>query len=490
MDNPNQFVSPVIFNQPAAPAPIKKMKWWKKLLLTLLVVAVLFGLGVYNLPRILTLLYPKDSPLVDNVQLLLKSVSVPDADNGFYDFTQINNCTSDSPSDCSPTISIPKGFDDLAYTNYTKPIKWDQSAVDQVLKANEQALTLFDQAVRKNNFQIPDYADPANLHTELRLYPMNSWRQVARLQAIKALSLSYQGQPDQALLEAVKLNKLGHQIINGHNNLIGALVGLAIEQLGSQTILEILPYGNPTQTTLVTVQNSIQKSSENIEGYKNAFRFEYTHTINSIDETTNSQLETTLQRMIKNGETSPAYANYVKYKYYYKPNQTKNLYTSLYSREVSAVGTRCELNDLDQQVGLSKSPIAKWKLLFTENAIGKMMFSLTGIALGSAVTKDCQNDLVANIAQIELALKGYIADNGSLPIDLNALVPKYLASVPVDLFDGQPIRYSAEKKILYSVGVNKKDLGGQPTGTDWAKMENPTFEIKLIKNVDLQQERD
>lgn len=467
-------VSPVPSVVPEQPKP--KMKRWKKVLLTIVIILVVLVVVVYNMPRILTLMYPGDAVLTDNSQVLLQPVSVPAEDNGFYDFSKIDTCTSSDLTNCNSLISIPKGFDDLAYTNYVKPIQWNQTLVDEVLQSNQQALALFDQGASKNYFQTPDYADPTNLHTDLKLYPMNAWRQVARLQAIKALSLSYQGKPDEALQEAAKLNKVGHQIIIGHNSLIGNLVGMAIQTLGSQTILEILPYGTPSNDTLQSIRQTLKNSSDNTEGYKDAFRFQYTHISNSIDETINKQLDEQIQQMVKDGDTSPAYAKYVKYGYYYKPNQTKNLYANLYNQQVTAIGVKCELNDLDQQVSLKNTQVVSWKIPFTENLVGKLLYRATGIALGSAVTKQCQNDLVSNAVQIQLALRAYKLDNGTLPTALTALMPQYIPSIPTDPFDKQSIKYNTLKKILYSVGLSGQDLGGS-SGDDWIKMENPTFKI-------------
>ena len=39
-------------------------------------------------------------------------------------------------------------------------------------------------------------------------------------------------------------------------------------------------------------------------------------------------------------------------------------------------------------------------------------------------------------------------------------MPEFLDKVPVDAFNGQPLHYSAEKKIVYSVGQNLTDDGG------------------------------
>ena len=39
-------------------------------------------------------------------------------------------------------------------------------------------------------------------------------------------------------------------------------------------------------------------------------------------------------------------------------------------------------------------------------------------------------------------------------------MPDYLPAVPRDPFDGAPFRYSAERRLVYSVGENLVDDGG------------------------------
>ncbi len=46
------------------------------------------------------------------------------------------------------------------------------------------------------------------------------------------------------------------------------------------------------------------------------------------------------------------------------------------------------------------------------------------------------------------------------PVSLADLVPEYLKAIPIDPYDGEPLRYSAEKRILYSVGTDFIDSGG------------------------------
>lgn len=61
-----------------------------------------------------------------------------------------------------------------------------------------------------------------------------------------------------------------------------------------------------------------------------------------------------------------------------------------------------------------------------------------------------------------LALQAWRAEQGHYPELLTALVPDLLPRVPVDPFDGQPLRYRLEagRPLLYSVGPDQRDQGG------------------------------
>jgi hypothetical protein len=75
--------------------------------------------------------------------------------------------------------------------------------------------------------------------------------------------------------------------------------------------------------------------------------------------------------------------------------------------------------------------------------------------------------------QVAFALAAYHRDHGRYPTDLDELAPKYLGTIPDDLFSGKPLIYRLEDKgyLLYSVGPNGVDDGGrwyddQPSGDD------------------------
>ena len=62
---------------------------------------------------------------------------------------------------------------------------------------------------------------------------------------------------------------------------------------------------------------------------------------------------------------------------------------------------------------------------------------------------------------------------------LVTLVPEFLLAVPADPFDGQPFRYAAAKRLIYSVGNNGLDDGGSG-GSSW----NPHVGLDMIMPID------
>jgi hypothetical protein len=56
-----------------------------------------------------------------------------------------------------------------------------------------------------------------------------------------------------------------------------------------------------------------------------------------------------------------------------------------------------------------------------------------------------------------------LGHQGGLPENLAALVPEFLPQVPIDPFDGQPLRYHTLSKgyVIYSVGRDRHDDGGK-----------------------------
>ena len=80
-------------------------------------------------------------------------------------------------------------------------------------------------------------------------------------------------------------------------------------------------------------------------------------------------------------------------------------------------------------------------------------------------------ETVRRLTFTAIALHRHRLKHGKFPESLGALVPEFLAEVPRDFMDGQPLRYKLQPDgqfLLWSVGEDFKDDGGDPTPAGWS----------------------
>jgi hypothetical protein len=68
-----------------------------------------------------------------------------------------------------------------------------------------------------------------------------------------------------------------------------------------------------------------------------------------------------------------------------------------------------------------------------------------------------------DLARTAIALERYRLAHGEYPETLDALAPQFIAKLPHDVINGQPLHYRREASgqfVLYSVGWNETDDGG------------------------------
>lgn len=70
------------------------------------------------------------------------------------------------------------------------------------------------------------------------------------------------------------------------------------------------------------------------------------------------------------------------------------------------------------------------------------------------------------LLETELALRCYRAERSAPPNQVTELVPQYLQRIPQDPFSSQPLVYRPQGTnwLLYSIGPDRKDDGGTPSG--------------------------
>jgi hypothetical protein len=99
--------------------------------------------------------------------------------------------------------------------------------------------------------------------------------------------------------------------------------------------------------------------------------------------------------------------------------------------------------------------------------------------LSSAVTKEANNFAYLRTSITAIAVERFRLAHGRLPENLNELVPQFLSAVPIDPFDGQPLRYHrlAKGYVIYSIGSDDHDDGGREKPADWKSSDKTTYDI-------------
>jgi hypothetical protein len=118
-----------------------------------------------------------------------------------------------------------------------------------------------------------------------------------------------------------------------------------------------------------------------------------------------------------------------------------------------------------------------WRAEFeAENALNELMESglimrvrylIVGLLLPAIRRTGVTAELTTqrrDAAQAMIALELYRRRYGRWPTTLEELTPRFLPSVPLDRYDGEPLRYLVRdgQVVLYSVGSNRTDNGGRP----------------------------
>jgi hypothetical protein len=102
------------------------------------------------------------------------------------------------------------------------------------------------------------------------------------------------------------------------------------------------------------------------------------------------------------------------------------------------------------------------------DAVKKDPYAILSQNAGSqiaAIRKAARAEVARNIVVTAIALKRCELRRHQLPASLDELVPEFLQAVPTDFMAGRPLRYRRNADgtfLLYSVGENGKDDGGNP----------------------------
>jgi len=412
----------------------------------LIIIGVLLILAVFGGDYFLS----QDIPPINDNDLQVAAVNIKTEENAYYVLEPI--------IDGKVKVETIDGNRFLAHFNGKE---WEEKFVKELLVINQNILESFGKAIQKPYYQNPATADPSlALHGPI-LNPI-SILNLGMLKSIESRNHLRSKNEAQALYEALAIIALGEKMESSNASLVEYLISQSIKKIGLNTIRNFITSTDLSSSGLAQIIKELNMFKSKDENFERTEKIEYMFYTQQMDAAVND--------------------GSVKQTYYNKINQTKKLLAEETRAHIVDIGRPCSsIPDVE-----SLSADYKWKLFLTENGLGKLAVKSRSLMLNfPALYRNnmCVNNLLLEVDRVLAALKSYQSDAGRLPESLNELVPKYLDAVPLDPYDQQPLRYSKEKKILYSVGDDGLDAGGgEPIiglsrDSLFANRKEPTFAL-------------
>lgn len=362
--------------------------------------------------------------------------AVAEADNGYRFVEQAHLAYFDSPPELRE------------FPLRTEP----PDAVMEYLEVNQPAIRLLEQAIAAPDLLVPDKSGEA----PDPVYPLESRaRGLARLKIQRGLLRAADGDLTGGLDDCLDVVTFGRRYQHGDGALIPYLVGVAIEQIGLRGVsdcLTALPWESNERThrpppalseadraALRRAAEAVAAPVDDVAAVRAALANQYQFARGSHAE---------LWRFLsEGGDWDPPC------------RLTSAIYDSGQTRGLFRRRTR-EMMDLAAapyaQRAVSASPELRSSCL-VYNALGKAVVP----DYRSAVSRRDQIAAYRRAVVTQIALRFYVEEHGTLPADLDDLITGgLLEAVPLDPYDGRPLRYDAARGLLWSVWNDRVDQGG------------------------------
>ena len=346
---------------------------------------------------------------------------------------------------------------------------WNEELAKRILERNEEALDLFEQGLATGHCQIPvsDYM-AEKIPSQLPLM------RLARLLLLRARALFNAGDESQAFGEAMKALRAGQMLEGAGGSFLDFWSGHLIKATALGQLMRFAATTRVERHVLKRRVDELRAYTADTDGLVNAFKIEYQRQAAVLEKIDAVGLpmeahDTLIGRLVLRKGRRPIQ---------FKLNKTKRIYAEVYRywiRNVPPSYVGVEGSALPD-FPLPEGPWATVELLLSGNAIGIEVTANMPLFGRYRLRKNHENVLLAG-TRLVLAIQAYELKTGGLPQSLQELVPDCIDAVPLDDFDGLPMRYSREKMIIYSVGTDLADSGGSSEENGEGDMSEPTFRI-------------
>jgi hypothetical protein len=344
-------------------------------------------------------------------------------------------------------------------TDLSKPT-WKPDAAGKLVAEFQPALDEFDKlaATDITKWRYKEGAALARFTASLAyLTPLQSLATVTRHRARILLA---EGRPAEAAALGFELMRVGRGL-QAEGALIHHLVAVTIQAMGQTVLAETMKSFPDYVPDHNAWRSSMRECEPRIDAASFALKTDYEAVRNLMsDVRTGTVSRSALSGTFGSGPDSWVMAVGL------RPNRTLRLYLDVQKPVVEAAGKDWGALAEAGRQQTERLLMVKgdgWKLtqaFLRGNPGGEMLVVMAIPAFQKLSEKYYINVALHRVTFTQLAIREHELVNHRLPASLGDLVPARLPSVPVDPFDGKPLRWDVAKKILYSVGPDMSDDAG------------------------------
>ena len=404
-----------------------------------------------------------DTAPPDVADLAVVRTEVPPEENAYTFFLQATN-------------ALRRRADGLL-SQYRQGLTNDDVEVSATLATNQPVITWIRLGVERRHCQLPVVGKwRPGIVTDL---PISVFLEIGRLLAAQARFERIQGRMSEATDAALLLMRYGSRLQHASGLIVEYLVASAVVSMGvtqAEDLARDRRCGAEERERLIAGLAELESTGA---GWANVVRGESLFTADMLRQ---SKAGTTIQYDFVYGIESGLKRSLLSLlgralcfsSYFLQYNRTRHWMVDDYRLLIAhASSTYADhpLRDSDTAAATSGNASEADGLLAKRsqahrprwpfaNALGLRIWHAQRRTLGSVVRNAYRKEFHVSATRLLLACRAYEEATGHLPETLEALVPDHLPAVPRDPFDGEPFRYSAERRLVYSVGENLADDGG------------------------------
>ncbi len=277
-------------------------------------------------------------------------------------------------------------------------------------------------------------------------------RSLARTYRLRAQAELAAGHGDTAVADLQTCLRLADSLDND-SVIISFLVRTAVLEIAIQPVWEGLAAHRWTDAQLATLQSEFARADQ-FAAFAKALRgerllayFAMRGWIDHPEQSIASELNVPMQKLLARAvPTGLYYQNLLGIERFYT-----DTFLPAIGWEQRQVSPR-SLQNVDDSIRTMRTT--------PNNILCKMLLP----AITTVAKKAAQSQVALDQVAVACALERYRLAHGELPVTLDALVPTFIAKVPHDVIDGQPLRYrrtAPDQFVLYSIGWNATDDGGK-----------------------------